>query len=99
MINKIQNLHPSLKLTGGLVVVLAILNLVGTNLLATKGHELEQLTQQSISLQKENAILSNQVASLSSLSYIEEKATQLGFEKINKPIALTTPAPVAYLSH
>lgn len=98
MINKIKSLHLSYKITGSLVVVLAIFNLIGSNLLATRGEEVDLITTQTLTLEKENVHLSNQIARLSSLSYIEEKANSLGFEKISKPIALTPPAPVAYLS-
>ncbi len=98
MINKLKNIHLSLKLTGALVVVLAVSNLVGSNLLATRGHEVETLTIKAKTLQKENSYLSNQIAKFSSLSYIENQANTQGFQKINSPVALTTPAPVAYLS-
>jgi hypothetical protein len=97
MKNQFNNLN-SLKITGSIVVVLAVLNLIGSNLLATKGHEVEKLTQQTQSLQKENSYLGNQIATKSSLSYIEEQALTLGFQKISQPIALTAPAPVAMLT-
>lgn len=99
MIQKLAKLHPSLKLTGMIVVVLALFNLVGSNLLATRGHELESLTKETLLLQKENTNLQNQVASYSSLSRIEAAALALGFQKISSPIALTAPEPVAMATH
>ncbi len=98
MFKKIKTLNLSLKITGSLIVVLGLLNLIGSNLLATKGHQLETLTTQTIALEKENTILNNQISQYSSLSYVQSQAEALGFEEINKPIALTPPAPVALLT-
>ncbi len=97
MINRIKNIHPSLKATGCLVVLLAVFNLIGSNLLATRGHEVEKLSVETLSLQKENTHLTNQISQLSSLSYIESQASLHGFQKINKPVVVTSSSPVALL--
>lgn len=95
--NKPLNL--SLKITAALVVVLAVLNIVGTNLLATQGQELEQIHQKTLQLENENQILSNKIAHHSSLSYLEDQAQEKGFIKISKPLALKDIAPVAYINN
>lgn len=91
--NKYLNI--SLKITAALVVVLAILNIVGTNLLATQGQELEQIHQKTLQLENENQIIANKIAHYSSLSYLENKAQDKGFIKISQPLALKDIAPVA----
>ena len=94
-----KHLNLSLKITAALVVVLAILNIVGTNLLATQGQELEQIHQKTLQLENENQILANKIAHFSSLSYLEEQAQEKGFIKISKPLALKDIAPVAYINN
>ncbi len=94
-----KHLNISLKITAALVVVLAILNIIGTNLLATQGQELEQIHQKTLQLENENQILANKIAHCSSLSYLEEQAKEKGFIKISKPLALKDIAPVAYINN
>lgn len=88
----------SLKFTAALAIILAILNIVGTNLLATQGQELEKLNQKTIQLRNQNQILTNKISHFSSLSYLEEKAREQGFVKITQPLALKDAAPVAFVS-
>lgn len=95
MIKTIKNLNLPLKITGSLVLVLALLNLFGSNFLATRGQRVDEMTQEILKLEKENSFLTQEVSRLSSLSQLEARALTLGFQKIDKPIALTTPAPVA----
>lgn len=90
------NLNQTIKLSLLAVITLAVLNLIGSNLLATGGRELNDLNHEYQTLKKENAYLKNQIASQNSLSSLETWADDHGFVKIQKPIALTTPAPVAF---
>jgi len=93
MIAKITN--PLLKLSAVTVGTLAIFNLVGSNLLATQGHELTKTYSQTQLIKKENIRLTNEIAHQSSLASLETWADEHSFIKIDKPIALATPAPVA----
>ncbi len=93
---KLTNL--SLKIGLVSVFILAILNLVGSNFLATQGNEVQQLQQQTAQLRKENIRLKNQVAEVSSLANLEIWADSKGFIKISQPLALSAASPVAYLS-
>lgn len=81
-----------------LVVLLGAANLITTNILATGGGELSDISQQSINLQKENMILKNKIAEHSSLSAISSQAEILGFVPISNTISIATPAPVAYVA-
>lgn len=86
-----------LKVIGTTIVILALLNLVGSNILATKGSELTKINQQIYQAQRQNDYLSQKIASHTSLSKIQAKAQELGFVSVSQPVALTTPAPVAYI--
>lgn len=92
------SLNTILKINFIVVITLAILNLVGTNLLATQGQQLNQIYAQTNQIRKENVALANDIAKESSLLALETWADSRGFVKVDKPLALTTPAPVAYLS-
>lgn len=93
----VPHLNTSLKIGTVTVAIFAILNLIGANLLATQGEQLSQIYDQTGQIKKENAILANDIAAETSLASLESWADARGFVKISKPIALTTPAPVAYL--
>lgn len=96
-LNKLLNI--CLKTTFSLVACLVIITLVASNLLATKGHELAQLRTQTQQISSKNSQIKNQIANETSLNELENWAIENGFIKISTPIALTTPAPVAYVSH
>lgn len=93
-----NKINLSLKITYALVVVLAVLNIVGSNLLATQGSELEQIRQKTTRLESQNQSLTNRIAGYSSLSYLEKKAKDHNFLKISQPLALKGVTPVAYLN-
>ncbi len=94
MTNKFNH---SIKLILALVVILGLANLVGTNVLATGGRQLDSLHQQIIVLEKDNLYLKNQIAQATSLQNLETQAINLGFVPVNQTIAIVTPAPVAYV--
>jgi len=79
------------------VLVLAILNLVGSNILATKGTELNQINHQIYQQTRQNEYLEQLIAEHTSLSRIQALADDLGFVAVQKPVALASSAPVAYI--
>lgn len=93
-----MKLHKITKIIILLVVLLGIANLVATNVLATGGRELSDVSTKTINLQKENLVLKNKIAEHTSLAAISDQATILGFEPISKTVAIQTYAPVAYVA-
>ena len=91
-------LNHLLKTTYLLVVVLGLGNLIATNVLATSGRQMESLSQQTVQLDKDNLYLRNQIAQITSISRLEEQAVTLGYQPISRTLAVTTPAPVAYVT-
>lgn len=89
---KIKQLNLVLYLCVGLV---AIVNLVSTNALATKGMELSNLYQHSQTLKKTNQQLETEINKYSNLSYIQEIAEDKGFRRINKISVVSTSSLVA----
>lgn len=86
------------KISLATLFVLVIANLIGSNLLATGGSELQSVNHEYQTLQKENSYLKNQIAQASSLNNLEVWAETHGYVKISNPLALTAPAPVAYVA-
>lgn len=95
MNNKLKQL---IKIIAGLVVVTGLANLVFTNILAGGGGELAQVNQQTLELYKDNHYLRTQIAQKTALALIEERARELGFVAISGTLAISTPAPVAYVA-
>lgn len=92
------NLNQITKITLTLVVFLGIANLVVTNVLATGGHELEDITIKTQQLEKQNLYLKNKISQFTSLSYLEEKALGRGFQPISNTLAIISSTPVAYVA-
>lgn len=92
------NLNQTIKLVTIVVVLLGAANLIGTNLLATQGNELENLSMQTMNLEKDNLHLKNQISQSTSLAYVEQKANELGFVEINQTLAISGSIPVAYVA-
>lgn len=68
-----------------------------TNKLSIKGKELEELTLNKETLEKEISKLSFEISSVSSISYVEIEARKDGFTDYKQQIAVISPAPVAAL--
>jgi len=65
-----------------MVVLLGFIQLYVSSALSTQGEEISKLTEKKEKLQRQNQILENKLADLSSLSYIQERAeTELGMKK------------------
>ena len=76
--------HLTLK---GVVIVLVILSLVQlyiSNNFVTDGEKIKEAISRAEVLEEENSNLTNKVQQLSSFSYIEKQARDLGFSKIEK---------------
>ncbi len=79
----------------GSVGLLAIVNLVGTNALATQGVVLDTFIRQTNKTNRENQNLSVKIGKISNLSYIESTATQLGFKRVKSNLIITPVEAVA----
>lgn len=71
-----------------LLAILSVMQIWANNTLATYGAKLEEISQLDQSLQMENQVLENKIATLSSLNNIASQSATLG---------LTTPKSVQYL--
>ncbi|MBI4089370.1 MAG: hypothetical protein HY424_01525 [Candidatus Levybacteria bacterium] len=79
----------------GIIVVLSIIKVILYNRLSTSGVFVGKVEEEIISYKTQNAILSEKLLILSSLTNISEKATKLGFIKDNSLIILKTSRPLA----
>lgn len=69
-----------------------------TNKLATKGKELEELSQDKNKLERDISKLSLEISSYSSMTFIESVAREKGFVDYRQQIAVISYAPVAVLT-
>lgn len=79
----------------GLVALLAITNLVGTNALATQGIVLDNILRQTDKISRENQNLSVEIGKITNLSYIESTATKLGYKRVKTNLIITPVEAVA----
>ena len=73
----------------GLVVVLAIANLIGTNALATQGVILDQILTETEKINKENQIMGVEIGKKANLSYIQSAAAGLGFVRVRSNLIIS----------
>jgi hypothetical protein len=85
----------ALWLVYGLVVFLVVVNLVGTNALATQGVVLDNIIRQTDKISKENQILSVEIGKKTSLSYIESTAIKLGYRRVRTNLVIPVSEAVA----
>lgn len=78
-----------------LVFILAIVNLVGTNTLATQGVVLDNILRETEKTTKENQILSVEIGKINNLSYIESTAAKLGFRRVRSNLIVSPVEAVA----
>lgn len=88
-------LGTSLWLVYGSVVLLAVVNLVGTNALATQGVVLDNISRQTDKISKENQILSVEIGKKTNLSYIESTAIKLGYRRVRTNLVIPVSEAVA----
>lgn len=78
-----------------LVAITAIINLVGTNALATQGVVLDGTLTKTAEIKKENKFLRLEIAKASTLSHIENKAVELGFKRVKSNVIIQQDQAVA----
>jgi len=79
----------------GSVALLAIVNLVGTNALATQGVILDNILRQTDKISKDNQIISVEIGKISNLSYLESTAAKLGFKRVRSNLIISDSEAVA----
>ena len=92
---KFSLLGIGLWLVYGFVVLLAVVNLVGTNALATQGVVLDNIIRQTDKISKENQILSVEIGKKTNLSYIESTAIKLGYKRVRTNLVIPVSEAVA----
>lgn len=75
--------------------VVALINLVSTNILSTQGISVSQSEAEILSLEKQNHFLSVKIEESTKLSGIEQLAKKQGFVRVNNLVFAPTPATVA----
>lgn len=74
---------------------LTIANITTSASLSTYGQKIKDAEQEKVRLAEENHKLEQAILNKSSLTYLEEKATEYGFVKPDQVVAISTPAPIA----
>lgn len=92
---KFNQLDFLIGLVTGLVVVLALANLIGTNALATQGVVLDQVLGQTEKINKENQIMTVEIGKKANLSYIQSAATDLGFVRVRTNLIISADEALA----
>jgi len=92
---KFNQLDSLIGLVTGLVVVLALANLIGTNALATQGVVLDQVLGQTEKINKENQIMTVEIGKKANLSYIQSAATDLGFVRVRTNLIISADEALA----
>ncbi|MBI2326620.1 hypothetical protein HYU91_04520 [Candidatus Collierbacteria bacterium] len=95
LLKKFSLLGISLGLVYGFVALLAVVNLVGTNALATQGIVLDNISRQTNKISKENQILSVEIGKKTNLSYIESTAIKLGYKRVRTNLVIPVNEAVA----
>ncbi len=72
----------------GTIVALSITILIGTNALATHGVVLQQILVQTEKINKENQILNIELGKQANLSYIQTRASSLGFVRARSSLII-----------
>ena len=84
------NLHILCVISGVVLLTLIVINLIGTNVLATKGFALSNTEEQILLLEKQNRELSIRIEDSTKLQSLEAKATGMGYVRINEIVAVPT---------
>jgi len=93
-----KSILPNKKLVAFLFLISIVLVLVKIFLasqLAVEGERIQKINEQKEALQEDNQKLRNQIADVSSLGLIEDKATKKGFIKLSKIDFVILSRPVA----
>jgi cell division protein FtsL len=82
-------------LTGIIIALLFVLQIINFNRYATWGEKLKTLENQERILKIENERLEKEITEASSLSSVKKRAESLGFRKASSYLYLTSEIPVA----
>lgn len=77
------------------IIGLSIAQVVAANSISTTGIELGKIQDQITQLEKENEVLKEQVLTLSSLTTIASRASDMGFEEGKSTLVISQPLPLA----
>ncbi len=80
---------------GLIVIFLTIVQVVVSNRLSTTGNNLWKLEEEVAYYEKQNAVLKEELLTVSSLNNIASTAGQLGFVEDKSQIFLSAPLPLA----
>lgn len=83
-------------LLGSFVLILLVAQVLVSNRLATSGLKLTKIENEIQSLSEGSTDMRQKIASFSSLRTIEDKAKEMGFVVVTKPIYLAAEPPVAF---
>ena len=72
-----------------------MVKLVVSNRLATFGQRLDQIEQEEIGLKKERYLFEEKIYQLSSLESVNERASELGFDRAREIVYYGREVPVA----
>jgi hypothetical protein len=94
-LKKIINYKTVFSLTTVVFVGLVIVNLIGTNSLATEGIAVNEAETKTLALEKENQMISVKIEEASQLKNIEELAAGRGFVRSKNIVFVPTPPTFA----
>ncbi len=89
------SLNRLLAVTYVTLAALGLINLIGTNALATQGIVLDKILTQTQAVTKESQDLTIQIGKYTNLSYIESTAKALGFSRVKNSYIITGSEAVA----
>jgi hypothetical protein len=92
---KLINYKAAFIITAIVFVSLAIINLVSTNALATQGFAVSESETRTLSLEKENRILSVKIEEATRLKNLEAYAQQSGYIRSKSIVFVPTPPTFA----
>ena len=78
-----------------IIVALALVKVIFSNLLSSSGITLAQCDKQIRDYSSQNTLLTKEIMHYSSLAYISDKATNLGFLKPSLVVNFTSQYPIA----
>lgn len=85
-------------LSGFIFVVSLSFQVYISNSTALKSKDFQEFYQKKTSLEKEIAYLQFEESQLSSLSYVEQRAKEMGFQDMTEPLLPITPPSLASLN-
>lgn len=78
-----------------LVIILAVVQVVVSNSLSTRGVGLDSLDQQVALYKKDNALVKEKLLKISSLDYVASSAARIGFVEEKSRIFVSSSLPIA----